>query len=100
LFGVVPSIEVHVPSTAAVFHQIPVRPLDFTKLGDKMTFREFKLLNSRGEVLCMDERQRTAAEKASSELMAWIEKSRANQVKLQDDNQTHYHKKSMKSPHG
>ncbi|PLW30443.1 hypothetical protein PCANC_21190 [Puccinia coronata f. sp. avenae] len=54
-----------------------------------MTSKELKLLNSRWVALGIDERQRTSAEQAGSELMEWIEKVRTHPVKLQDDNQTH-----------
>ncbi|PLW19729.1 hypothetical protein PCANC_07652 [Puccinia coronata f. sp. avenae] len=89
LYGALPIIEGPAPSMGAAVHQIPGRPEDFTELDDELTAEELELLKSRLEVLGMDEEKRMAAEKAGSELMAWMEKARTGQVKLEDDPQTH-----------
>ncbi|KAH9464075.1 hypothetical protein KEM48_006933 [Puccinia striiformis f. sp. tritici PST-130] len=85
LFGAAPIIDGPAPTMGAAVHQLPGRPSDFTEADDELTAEELELLKSRLEVLGMDEERRIAAEKAGSELMAWMEKARTGEVELGDD---------------
>jgi len=89
LFGAAPILEGPAPTMGAAVHQLPGRSAEFTEVDDELTAEELELLKSRLEVLGMDEERRIAAEKAGSELMAWMEKARTGQVKLEEDDQSH-----------
>ncbi|KAA1100990.1 hypothetical protein PGT21_003587 [Puccinia graminis f. sp. tritici] len=84
LFGAAPIIEGPAPTMGAAVHQLPGRTADFTEVDDELTAEEVELLRSRLEALGMDEERRIAAEKAGSELMAWMEKARIGEVDLED----------------
>ncbi|WAR56106.1 hypothetical protein PtB15_6B851 [Puccinia triticina] len=85
LFGAAPIIEGPAPTMGAAVHQLPGRPADFSELDDELTAEEVELLRSRLEALGMDEERRIAAERAGSELMAWMEKARSGQINLEDE---------------
>ncbi|KNZ55859.1 hypothetical protein VP01_2560g1 [Puccinia sorghi] len=97
LFGAAPILEGPAPTMGAAVHQLPGRSAEFTEVDDELTAEELELLKSRLEVLGMDEERRNAAEKAGSELMAWMEKARTGQVKLEDDDQSHLESETL--PH-
>lgn len=82
LFGTAPILDGPAPTKGAAVHTLPGRAADFTELDDELTTEELELLRSRLEVIGMDEESRIAAERAGSDLMAWMEKARKGEVEL------------------